>query len=111
MTRSQALAVLLLSLAGCGEKAMFDSAKWATGRGNASGENVRLGMTADLAAAMIVPGAKRDHVHATLGQPDHRTGSREIYDLGHGAYAPDYETLVIDYDAAGVVTTIVQRQS
>lgn len=111
MTGRFAGLIACLIVTGCGEGTMFDSTKWASGKGNASGENVRLDMTAELPKANVVPGAQRTQVHAVLGEPDHVAGTREIYDLGHGSYAPDYETLVIDYDAAGKVKTIVQRQS
>lgn len=90
---------------------MFDTAKWASGRGNATGENVRSGMMAGLAAAHVVPGASRTQVHAVLGEPDTVAGDRESYYLGRGSYAPDYETLVIQYDPTGKALTVVQHQS
>ena len=111
MTSVRTILIACLFVVGCGGKAMFDSAKWATGRGIAEGENVRLGMTADLPAAGVVPGAMRERVHALLGQPDRTVDGRDVYDLGRGSYAPDYETLVIHYDGSGKVLKIVQRQS
>lgn len=90
---------------------MFDTAKWASGRGNATEENVRSGMIAGLADANVVPGASRAETHAVLGEPDTVSGDREVYALGRGSYAPDYETLVIEYDATGKVLSVIQHQS
>ena len=112
MISLRAVLIAGVLVTGCeGDSLVFDSAKWATGRGVVEGENIRLGMIADLPAAGIVIGASRAGVHAVLGQPDKFVDGRDVYVLGRGSYAPDYESLVIHYDSAGKVIKVVQRQS
>lgn len=108
----RAVLIACLFITGCeGGKFVFDSARWAARRGIVEGENVRLGMTADLPDAGVVPGATRTHIHALLGQPDKIVDGRDIYALGRGSDAPDHESLVIHYDSAGKVTKVVPKQS
>lgn len=89
----------------------FDSARWRTERGNATGENVRSEMAGSLGGAGVVSGATRKAVRELLGPPDGDDPEGDLYFLGRSRTAPDYETLTIHYGPDGRVVAIEKRQS
>jgi outer membrane protein assembly factor BamE (lipoprotein component of BamABCDE complex) len=99
--------VMLASLSSCGSSSVsFDKEKWASGKGNFEGENPRGWMVSDARKAGVTVGATRSSIRALLGDPD-STGPRgDIWYLGRGAYAPDYETFEIKYDSNDIATDV-----
>lgn len=88
----------------------FDKEGWAAERGNADGENRRIGMVSDLDDAGVKPGATRDGVRALLGEPDGTDPDADVYFLGRSRSGPSYESLRIEYTAQGIVAgTQVRR--
>lgn len=81
----------------------FDSAAWRAEQGNFTGVNARQGLVA-AAALVLKPGTPRAEVEAALGVPDGRGEARDVYALGRSSVGPSYETLIVEYDAAGRVT-------
>jgi hypothetical protein len=99
--------VLLFFTVSCGNFAeAFDKEKWASGKGNFEGENPRGWMVSDARKAGVTVGATRSSIRALLGNPD-STGPRgDIWYLGRGGYAPDYETFEIKYDSNDIATDV-----
>jgi outer membrane protein assembly factor BamE (lipoprotein component of BamABCDE complex) len=98
---------LLASLSACGNSVVtFDKEKWASGKGNFEGENPRGSMVSDARKAGVKVGGTRSSIRALLGNPD-STGPRgDIWYLGRGGYAPDYETFEIKYDSNDIATDV-----
>jgi hypothetical protein len=89
----------------------FDTAKWASGKGNHAGENPRMAMLDAAEAAGVRVGANRTAVRALLGAPDGSSPALDIWYLGRSAYAPDYQTLEVSYDDKAIVTLVTSTQS
>lgn len=109
MTVRRQLAIpLLLMLAACGG---FDRERWASGAGNYEGPNPRLALVAAAQDAGVATGATQDTIRALLGTPDSQGPRADVWYLGRAALAPDYQTLVVTYDAKGVATAVSITQS
>ena len=103
---------LLASLSACGSASVsFDKGKWASGKGNYDGENPRGWMVSDAREAGVKVGATRISIRALLGVPDSTGPDGDIWYLGRGGYAPDYETFEIKYDGNGIATEVRVLQS
>ncbi len=103
---------MLASLSSCGSASVsFDKEKWASGKGNYDGENPRGWMVSDAREAGVKVGATRVSIRALLGTPDSTGPHGDIWYLGRGGYAPDYETFEIKYDANGIATEVRVLQS
>lgn len=104
--------VLLVSLSSCGSASVsFDKEKWASGKGNYEGENPRGWMISGAKEAGVKVGATRATIRALLGTPDSTGPDGDIWYLGRGGYAPDYETFEIKYDQNGIATEVRVLQS
>jgi len=101
---------LLLLLGACGPVS-FDPQVWRAEAGNMDGESRRLAMAGELRRKQLTPGKPREEVLALLGEPDIRRDDRDIYFLGRGALAPDFESLEILYDPSGRVSSTRLAQS
>ena len=103
---------LLASLSACGNSGVtFDKEKWASGKGKYLEENPRGWMVSDAEEAGVKVGATRKSIRALLGEPDGTDPSGDVWTLGRGGYAPDYETLNIDYDENDIATKVRIFQS
>lgn len=109
--RAMLPALLALQTACGGNKMSFDTARWATGRGIADADNPRVAMVADAMRAGVKPGATRTQVRALLGEPDGAGPAGDVWFLGRSTVAPDFQSLHVDYDAAGAVTGVATRNS
>lgn len=99
---------LLLTASACSG---FDTAKWASSKGNYAGENPRLAMLDAAEAAGVKVGATRTAVRALLGSPDGSSPAKDIWYLGRSAHAPDYQTLEVRYNDKALVMSVTSTQS
>jgi hypothetical protein len=94
---------LLISLSACGG---FDKEEWASGKGNSNEENPRVWMVSDAEEAGVKIGATRASIRALLGEPDGAGPEGDVWYLGRGVYAPDYEHLEILYDKNNIAVKV-----
>jgi hypothetical protein len=81
----------------------FDSKMWQSQKG-VERNNARTGMLGALERKHLRVGMPRKDVEALLGEPDIREPVRDIYELGVSPVGVDFESYVIEYDRANLVT-------
>ena len=88
---------------------VFDRTVWDQGRGNYGDRNPRLNMVSAAEEAGLVEGRARADVLALLGEPDATRPGRDQWYLGRSDLSPDYQRLVVTYDAGGQVAEVAVR--
>lgn len=102
--RVPVLALVLLMTACQPGGADFDSQAWSAGRpASQAGASPRLAMAETLVAGHLRAGMTRQAVKSLLGAPDFQDDTRDVWDLGFPPMRMDMATLVVDYDAAGLL--------
>jgi hypothetical protein len=100
------LIAISIGLSSCGGANMaFDKAKWASEKGNYSGENARSAMITSLDQAGVVKGTSRERVREILGPPDGFTGNQDNWYIGRSPAGPSFETFTIVYNSNGIMTS------
>jgi hypothetical protein len=98
------LIAISLGLSSCGGTNMaFDKAKWASEKGNYSGDNARSGMITSLDKAGIVKGAPRDKVREILGMPDGFEGNQDNWYIGRSPAGPSFEIFTVVYNSNDIM--------
>lgn len=66
-------------------------------------------MVSDAEEAGVKVGATRASIRALLGEPDGSDPTGDVWTLGRAGYAPDYESLNIDYDNNQIAVNYLLR--
>lgn len=99
-----AIGVIALAVAGCGGNTVdFERAKWDAGKGIYAEDSPRLAMADAAIAAGVKPGATRSSVIQIISEPDDVDGNASSWFLGLNGMVPDPLTLVVTFDANGIV--------
>lgn len=105
-----AVAAMLLQVACTGDGTTFDKAAWDNGRGQYDTKNPRLDLVEPARDAGVRVGTRREAIRAILGTPDDEATEADLWFLGRDDLAPNVRLLVVDYDASGVATRVINRK-